>query len=580
MAGGKETPRQKMIGMMYLVLTALLALNVSKAILDAFVAIEENIQVANENEFYRGEEKEALIQETALDETAPELMKKAKRLLQVVRKIDNMTAERIREMDQLKLRILEEGGEDITNIGAQSIIRTPYDPQNPLKPIRMHLEFVKGMDKYDEAMRVMLGNETDIKSPQGKGLEMYRNYMNYRNELVELLVASSSDKEKKYHLKMPDINAYKSEKDKLDQITRAIEKGAVMPDDKDVIRKIYAALTKQEFADVHDQKNVHWLGRTFDHAPSVAAIASLTALQKEILTARADAVATIQARIGGGEYSFNKIMALVYGPDVVNQNEEAELKVLMAAYDSEKQPVITVNGGTLQRIENGKGTVLTKGGSGEINVSGTITIRNKSGISKTLPWEKTIQVMKPHGTVSLPKMNVLYRGIENEIDASASGYPDFKISGNGVSLTKSSGGSYVGKVNTTGRKASISISGFNKQTGKTVSLGTFDFRVMNLPRPGLFFGTAADGEVVNPQERNLFVRYGPDIPLDVKFTVIDWELSTSNAPRPTKGIGNVLTQEGSNMLRQARSGSLVSFFVNIQEPGGGKRRITGTFRIR
>ena len=40
MAGGKETPRQKMIGMMYLVLTALLALNVSKQILDAFVAIE------------------------------------------------------------------------------------------------------------------------------------------------------------------------------------------------------------------------------------------------------------------------------------------------------------------------------------------------------------------------------------------------------------------------------------------------------------------------------------------------------------------------------------------------------------
>lgn len=57
MAGGKETPRQKMIGMMYLVLTALLALNVSKAILDAFVAIEENIQISNLNEYGRGQEK-------------------------------------------------------------------------------------------------------------------------------------------------------------------------------------------------------------------------------------------------------------------------------------------------------------------------------------------------------------------------------------------------------------------------------------------------------------------------------------------------------------------------------------------
>ena len=54
MAGGKETPRQKMIGMMYLVLTALLALNVSKAVLDAFVAIEENIQKANIVQVDRG----------------------------------------------------------------------------------------------------------------------------------------------------------------------------------------------------------------------------------------------------------------------------------------------------------------------------------------------------------------------------------------------------------------------------------------------------------------------------------------------------------------------------------------------
>ena len=44
MAGYKETPRQKMIGMMYPVYTALLAMNVSKDILDAFdtVMISQN----------------------------------------------------------------------------------------------------------------------------------------------------------------------------------------------------------------------------------------------------------------------------------------------------------------------------------------------------------------------------------------------------------------------------------------------------------------------------------------------------------------------------------------------------------
>jgi gliding motility-associated protein GldM len=46
MAGGKETPRQKMIGMMYLVLTALLALQVSSAIIDKFVILNESIEYA------------------------------------------------------------------------------------------------------------------------------------------------------------------------------------------------------------------------------------------------------------------------------------------------------------------------------------------------------------------------------------------------------------------------------------------------------------------------------------------------------------------------------------------------------
>lgn len=44
MAGGKETPRQKMIGLMYLVLTALLALQVSNTILDKFVFIDESLK--------------------------------------------------------------------------------------------------------------------------------------------------------------------------------------------------------------------------------------------------------------------------------------------------------------------------------------------------------------------------------------------------------------------------------------------------------------------------------------------------------------------------------------------------------
>ena len=49
MAGGKETPRQKMIGMMYLVLMTLLALNVSKEIVNAFITQDEQLLNTNNN---------------------------------------------------------------------------------------------------------------------------------------------------------------------------------------------------------------------------------------------------------------------------------------------------------------------------------------------------------------------------------------------------------------------------------------------------------------------------------------------------------------------------------------------------
>ena len=43
MSGAKETPRQKLIGLMYLVLMAMLAMNVSKDVLDAFITINGSL---------------------------------------------------------------------------------------------------------------------------------------------------------------------------------------------------------------------------------------------------------------------------------------------------------------------------------------------------------------------------------------------------------------------------------------------------------------------------------------------------------------------------------------------------------
>src|SRR5680860_1700979 len=48
MASGKDTPRQKMINLMYLIFIAMLALNMSKEVLAAFGIMNEKLEASNE----------------------------------------------------------------------------------------------------------------------------------------------------------------------------------------------------------------------------------------------------------------------------------------------------------------------------------------------------------------------------------------------------------------------------------------------------------------------------------------------------------------------------------------------------
>jgi gliding motility-associated protein GldM len=570
MSGGKETPRQKMIGMMYLVLTALLALNVSKSILDAFVAIEENIQISNENEYGRGAEKRANLEEVAEDKSVPDVQKKAILLMKTVEAIDKMTAQRIKEIDDMKLEILTTCGEDVAVAGPEKIIFRAYNTKEPLKPIRMKLDHVDAKDKYDEPMLVM-GVADDIKNPTGNGINLWNSMNKYRNDLTEMIASSMPSDGKKFFFKAPNVKQYKDIKDLYAQIDKAIKTSNVSMDDQEAIKKIYAALTKNELNEVHDMTGVHWIGKTFDHSPSVAALASLSSLQKEILTARADAVTLIRARVGGGEYSFNKIMALAYGPDIANNGDEVVLEVLMAAYDSDKQPVVVPNQGSLKETKDGKGYVTVKAsGASEMVLTGSISIKNKSGVKKTENYTKTIKIMKPEGVVSLPEMLVLYRGYQNVIEGVASGYDKTVLTGSNVTL-KPSGKQFIGTPGG-GRTATITISGKNTVTNKTVSLGTYTFDVKPMPGAKIFWGQYTDGSTATSRTATtLYAKFDEGIPLKASFAVKKWVMSITGAPKVVTGTGDKLSQEAMMFLSQAKKGTMVSFSCIYDGTGANNR---------
>lgn len=96
MAGGKETPRQKMIGMMYLVLTALLALNVSSAVLEKFAILNTTLVELIEESSRTNENKLQAIMRSTSDKP---VVLDAKDKAQKVRDLTKSTME---TLDKLK----------------------------------------------------------------------------------------------------------------------------------------------------------------------------------------------------------------------------------------------------------------------------------------------------------------------------------------------------------------------------------------------------------------------------------------------------------------------------------------------
>ncbi|NVK66141.1 MAG: hypothetical protein HWE22_16240 [Flavobacteriales bacterium] len=583
MAGAKETPRQKMIGMMYLVLTALLALNVSKSILDAFVAIEENIQKANLTELFRGDERKDQILEASLDLTNPLQAEKAKMLMTAVEDLDEMTSKRIQLIDQLKLKLLEECGEDLELVGTSEAIlmEKQSKERNPLKPLRMNLENVAGKDKYDESMRILIGE--NISDPKGDGIKLWKSLIDYRKEITELVASSQLGAEEaskfddEYFFKAPEINQFKDQKELKTLIEKSIKASNVHPDDKAMITEIYSSLTKETRSTVNGVKNVHWVGKTFDHAPTVAALASLSSLQQDILSARADALTLLRSRVMGSEFSFNTIIPLARGPEVVNQGEDFQVEVMMAVYDKDKMPEVTLDGNVVEEVKDGKGIIRMKGQGNEMKLKGTVSIKNRSGVKRTMDWEKTVTVMKPSGSIELPELNVLYRGYENRVNATASGFPSTALSGSGATLSPSSDGMYIARPSG-GRTASLTVSG-RTADGRTVALKTVQYRVLNLPKPTMYWGAAADGEKANKREKNLFAKYGNDVPLNAKFTVEKWVVTVAGAARSQKGRGQKLSEQAQAMIEAAPSGSRVFYSLQIKGPDGILRNLSGSFTI-
>ncbi|MGW8122471.1 type IX secretion system motor protein PorM/GldM [Roseivirga echinicomitans] len=156
MAGGKETPRQKMIGMMYLVLTALLALQIKDTVLEKFVLMEAGLETSNE--VYQASNNQIVqsIDKAAQDQGGKE---SDMRVVSAAKETRQKTAEIIEYLSKTKQEVaLMAAGGDESAIYKRSTLKKYEEPSNYLVENKNAYEMKTRLDTYTDEMNAIMSS--------------------------------------------------------------------------------------------------------------------------------------------------------------------------------------------------------------------------------------------------------------------------------------------------------------------------------------------------------------------------------------------------------------------------------------
>ncbi|MFK8036997.1 MAG: hypothetical protein AB8B74_01810 [Crocinitomicaceae bacterium] len=569
MAGGKETPRQKMIGMMYLVLTALLALNVSKQVIAAFITLNDKVEVSTnaiENKngaIYQGFQAKIL----ALKTTGGEV-KDIKKWQDNASEVKNEADKSVDFLIQLANEMIgvAEGGKDW--------IDHKYDVDIKGKKYSttlLSLNAVENFDNYDIPTNLFVGPDRSKPNDKGAGIRLM--LLKYRDYLVTKIGNYNEGKTKW---------TFKPTKTKKG-LKQAL--ATANPKDTSKIVQLYDLLNYPEMVHGHDEgaDEIPWVAAMFDHAPIVAAAAMFSALKSDIRNAESVAAQHMLDKVDAPMFNFNKIEPMAFAPTAyINQGDSLPLNVKIAAYDSTEIAKIRygMDADTLpEKWKEVEGTIGLSGAKpGAHRVKGVIYVKQKGELVPK-PWSFDYTVGQPMGVVALPEMRVLYRGYQNKVEGTASGFPADRVSlsGSGCNISKSGKG-WVATVGSGVREATISVIG-RKPNGGSANLGAFKFKVKKLPPPTVYFGGITNGQTpgVSNVKANLAsgikCRYDESVPLtNVTFKVVSGTVSVDGLMKKGKiGGGGRLDGKAASILKQSR-GKQVTMVVNYRGPDGVSQR--------
>lgn len=534
-----ETPRQKMIGLMYLFLTAMLALNVSREILNAFAVVNEGLEKTNVsftlgNGFtYDAFERAKYNDPIKVAPYYDAAMKAKKFSTDVFNYIHEKKVELIMQCDG----------------------KTKEEAENAIKDLLLF----EAKDQRDIPHYYMLGESVD--GSQGEARKIKEKLIEYKKNLLALF---QDDK-----IQLPEKN---------NLIKQLGDLGINTEDNPN--------------ASPDNPEDKYWETRLFAEIPAIATVTVLSQLQNQVKIAEAKVIQHLLSGIGATDFKFDTVAPRVIPKSnylISGDKYSAELFIAAFSSTDTMSEVIIGEGydstnykllGTTKTIKMNRGIAryeIDAPGIGSHKYSAIIRVYNPStGLYKEVPvksngkYDIEYTVAPPMAVVSPTKMNVLYIGVDNPIEISVPGFRDDQISAScsGGSIYRSGKGAWIAKVTKVGKtKISVAVKDDN---GNTRSMGSKEFRVKRIPDPvptvaGKKGGTIAKALLL-AQSGVQATLQGFDF--DLKFTVKEFTISTTigGFEKSVSTRGASFSSQQIALIKQVQRGKKI-YIENVKAAG-------------
>ena len=484
MSGAKETPRQKMIGMMYLVYTALLAMNVSKDILDAFDTVNTGVQTTNitlsnqiNQKYASFEEQYGLDQEKVGPywEQAQTLRQEATDLINYV---EALKWDLVKKIECEKAKTPQEA---VTMALESGLLKSADTLRNGRMIYDINTAKVKSRDNYNKPTAYMMGN------PEGDGVafELSDKIRRFRNVVVNAMGPEHIHEIGLITDSIYGTKAYLEENGYTEgQMKR-------LPHDGE-----YYGAKISYYPGSTDMVQDSWEYHNFHHTVLVADVTLLNKIISEAETAELNAINELMTDIHDDDFTFDEIGARVFAESgylLSGQTYKAEAMVT-AWKNSQLTARVKLDGGAEKTYtSNAQGVIPLEWnvGIGTHNYTGVIDMLNPAtNKMEEYPFQGAFTVAPPTVSVSATKMNVVYAGIDNPIAIGGGVGGEISATATGATLSRTGNGTYNLRVNGNPSEVVVHVS------SQGSSLGSMKFRVKELPKPtAKIDNVGADGKV-------------------------------------------------------------------------------------